>query len=93
MDYAKDAFDLPKGSSPQRRRKVSKQADSDTDFQARKDSDVDESEGDITEEVTAEDLDFKGKERKSRSLYGARPSQSTQIHTPGQPRILQIKKC
>ena len=88
MNYAKDGFDLPKGSTPQRRRKVAKQADSDTEFQARKDSDVDDSEGDITEEVTAEELNSKEKGRASRNLYGKRPTGRKQIDTPGQSRIL-----
>ena len=80
MNYAKDSIDLPKGSTPRRRRKVAKQADSDTDFQARNDSDVDDSGGDMTEEVTPEELDSMAKERRSRSLYGPQPTEGMQVH-------------
>lgn len=84
MNYAKDSIDLLKGFSPQRRRKVAKQTDSDTDFQARNDSDADDSEGDTTEEVTPAELDSKENERASRSLHGPQPIQGMQVHKRSQ---------
>ena len=73
MDYAKESRDLPAGSSPARRA-VPKEADSDTDFQARLDTDVEESGDETMGDVTAEELNPKEKQRPSRSLYESQSS-------------------
>lgn len=65
--YAEENRDLPIGSSPAKRT-IPKDAESDTDFQARADTDVDSGE-ETTEDVPLEELNPTDKLRPSRSLY------------------------
>lgn len=72
VDYGKETREVVAGSSPQRRA-VPKDADSDTDFQARPDTDVDSGE-ETMEDVTVEELDPEEQQRPSRSIYESQNS-------------------
>lgn len=71
VDYGKETREVIAGSSP--RRAIPKDADSDTDFQARPDTDVDS--GDETmEDVTVDELDPEEQQRPSRGVYESQTS-------------------
>lgn len=77
VDYAKEARDMPTGSSPTKRA-APEDTESDTDFQARPDTEVEDS-GDDTEameEVAAEELQTKEQQRPSRSVLHGSPAKS-----------------
>lgn len=73
MDYANDRIDVPLDSTPKKQRKVTAQADSDTDFQARNETDIDESSDDNAEEASAAELDSTDKRRPSRGIAESQP--------------------
>jgi len=73
VDYGKETREVAAGSSPHRRA-VPKDADSDTDFQARPDTDVEDSGDETMEDVTVEELDPEEQQRPSRSIYESQTS-------------------
>lgn len=76
MDYVKEQNDLPIGPSPRKHHRVAAQADSDTDFQAKNDTEVEESSDDEARVVEVEELEPTLKRRQSRNLYEPEASKS-----------------
>lgn len=75
VDYGKETRDIVVGSSP--RRDPPKEADSDTDFQARPETDLEDSGDETLEDVNTEELNLREQPRPSRSIYEPQTSTTT----------------